>query len=187
MAGLIQRHGPPALRRTRNAFASLGSAIISQQLSGAVVRTIRKRFVDLYGNGRFPTPQALLDTPFERLRGVGLSRAKVASLLDLAQKFVDGTVRPKRFSHMEEAEIASELCQVRGIGPWSVHMFLIFGLLRPDVLPVGDLGVQKGVQAYFGLRNLPDARTMEAHTIPWRPYRSIGSWYMWRLLEESRS
>lgn len=183
MRGLITRHGAPDLRRTRNSFESLGRAIVYQQLSGKAAGTIYGRFLALYPGRRFPPPAALLDTPVEALRGAGLSRAKAASLHDLASKFSDGTVQPRHFARMDEAALTGALTRVRGIGPWSVHMFLIFGLLRPDVLPVGDLGVQKGMQVYFDLPALPAPARMAELAEPWRPFRSVASWYMWRLIE----
>lgn len=183
MGALIDAHGPPALRRTDNAFESLGRAIVYQQLSGKAAGTIYGRFLGLFPGQRFPEPEALLATPFESLRSVGVSRAKATYLFDLAAKFADGTIAPRGFARMTDAELGATLTQVKGIGEWSVHMFLLFGLLRPDVLPVGDLGVRKGVKLYFGLDDLPAPKAMEALCEPWRPYRSAASWYMWRLLE----
>lgn len=183
MRGLIARHGAPALRRTRNSFESLGRAIIYQQLSGQAAGTIYGRFLALYPRNRFPRPAQLAATTAEVLRGVGLSRAKVAALHDLASKFGHGSVQPRRFGRMDEQALRQMLTQIRGIGPWSVDMFLIFGLLRPDVLPVGDLGVRKGMQLYFGLPDLPMPADMHALAAPWQPYRSVASWYMWRVVE----
>lgn len=183
MNALIKLHGPPVLRRTRNSFASLGRAIIYQQLSGKAAGTIHKRFLALYPRGRFPTPAELLATPTERLRSAGLSASKASYLQDLAAKFSDGTVQPRRFAHLDEDALVAMLTQVRGVGPWSVHMFLIFGLLRPDVLPVGDLGVRRGMQIYFGLDDLPAPGPMTELAETWRPYRSVASWYMWRVSE----
>lgn len=183
MKSLITRHGAPDLRRTRNSFASLGRSIVYQQLSGMAAGTIYGRFLDLFPGRRFPRPDVLLGTPEDTLRGVGLSRAKVAALHDLARKLADGTVQPRRFARMDADALRAVLTQVRGIGPWSVDMFLIFGLLRPDVLPVGDLGVRKGMQSYFGLDVLPGPAQMETLAAPWQPYRSVASWYMWRLVD----
>lgn len=183
MRALIARHGAPPLSRSRNSFQSLGRAIIYQQLSGLAAGTIYRRFLALYPQRRFPRPESLLATPFEALRGAGLSRAKAASLLDLAAKFTDGTVNPRRFSRMDEEELHRALTQIRGIGPWSVDMFMMFGLMRPDVLPVGDLGVRKGMQLYFGLPGLPAPAEMHALAEPWRPFRTAASWYMWRVVE----
>ncbi|MEM9490526.1 MAG: DNA-3-methyladenine glycosylase 2 family protein [Myxococcota bacterium] len=183
MAELIKRHGSPELQRTRNSFESLGRAIIYQQLSGKAAGTIYRRFLGLFPRGRFPTPARLLATSPERLRSVGLSRGKTAYLLDLASKFSDGTISSRRFASMDNTTLSSYLCQVKGIGQWSVDMFMIFGLLRPDVLPVGDLGVRKGMRMYFELADLPAPERMEALARPWRPYRSIATWYMWRIVD----
>jgi DNA-3-methyladenine glycosylase II len=183
MAALIDAHGPPAMARTKNTFASLGRAIVYQQLSGKAAGTIYGRFLGLYPNKRFPTPAELLATPFESLRGVGLSRGKASYLLDLAAKYADGTIQPRKFSRLSSEELVDQLTRVKGIGEWSVHMFLMFGLSRPDVLPVGDLGVRKGVQAYFGLGDLPAPKAMVWLSQPWQPYRSVASWYMWRIAE----
>ncbi len=200
MTDLIRHHGPPELRRSRNSFASLTRAIISQQLNGKAADTILSRFLAIYAaepasrrsrsaspissqKRRFPRPEQVRQTSVETLRGAGLSRAKAASVRDLAQKYCDGTLVPRRFSSMEPETLRETLTQVRGIGPWSVDMFLIFALLRPDILPVGDLGVRKGMQTYFDLPELPVAGEMETLAAPWQPYRSVASWYMWRLVD----
>jgi DNA-3-methyladenine glycosylase II len=184
MRALIRRHGAPELRRTRNTFASLGRAIVYQQLSGKAAGTIYRRFLALYPGGRFPTPQRLLDTPIPVLRAAGLSRAKATYLHDLAARFADGTVQPRRFRAAADDDIADMLTGVKGIGRWSVDMFLIFGLNRPDVLPVGDLGVRKGMQHYFAMADLPAPDAMRELAAPWQPFRSIASWYMWRVAED---
>jgi len=184
IAALIARHGPPTFKRTRNSFQSLCTAIIHQQLTGKAAGTIYGRFLNLFPTGRFPKPVDLAGVPFERLRTVGLSRQKVSYLLDLAQKFSDGTIKPRRFSRMSDEGISTLLTQVKGIGQWSVDIFLISGLNRPDVLPLGDLGVRKGMQQHFGLRKLPDPQRMFDLAEIWRPYRSVASWYMWRLIDQ---
>jgi DNA-3-methyladenine glycosylase II len=117
------------------------------------------------------------------LRGAGLSGAKVAAIKDLAQHVVDKKLVPARLPAASDDEIAAMLLPVRGIGRWSVDMFLMFALARPDVLPVGDLGIRKGMQRHFRLRKLPEAAKMTKLAAPWRPYRSVAAWYMWRLLE----
>jgi 3-methyladenine DNA glycosylase/8-oxoguanine DNA glycosylase len=184
MARLIDEHGPPPLSRTRNSFESLVRAIVYQQLSGRAAETIYRRFLDLFPRRRCPRPAALLAVPVERLRAAGLSRGKAVYLRDLAARFEDGTIAPRRFRRASSAEIGAMLLAVKGIGPWSVDMFLLFGLCRPDVLPVGDLGVRKGMACYFGLRALPAPAAMESLAAPWRPYRSVASWYLWRCAEE---
>jgi len=180
---LVARHGAPPLAPTRDPFRSLARAIVYQQLSGAAAGTIFQRFVALYPRNRFPRPAALAATPVARLRSAGLSGAKAAALRDLAAHFADGRVRAARLLRADDDAVRAALLPIRGIGPWSVDMFLIFGLVRPDVLPTGDLGVQKGMQRHFGLRKLPSPAQMTRLAAPWRPYRSIASWYMWRVLE----
>ncbi|WP_199350850.1 DNA-3-methyladenine glycosylase family protein [Haliangium ochraceum] len=183
MPALIAVHGPPDLARTRNSFASLGRAIVYQQLATRAAAAIYARFLALFPRGRFPTPAALLAVSEDTLRSAGLSRAKATALRDLAAKFADGSVRSRQFSRMDADELRATLTQVRGIGPWSVDMFLIFGLMRPDVLPVGDLGVRKGMQRYFELEELPKPAEMQELAAPWAPFRSVASWYMWRVAE----
>lgn len=183
MAQLIRIHGCPEFKRTRNTFASLGRAIVYQQLSGKAAGTIYGRFLDLFPQRRFPRPDQLLKVPAAKLRTAGLSRAKATYLLDLAKRFTDGTVQPRHFRDASDDEIADTLLEVKGIGQWSVDMFMMFGLNRPDVLPVGDLGVRKGVRTYFELDELPDADEMIELAEPWRPFRSVACWYMWRIAE----
>ena len=180
---VIERHAPPTLSPSKDHVQSLARAIAGQQLSVAAAATIWGRVLDLYPKRKFPTAEALLATPDEQLRGAGLSGAKTAALKDLARHVIEKRVVSKHLHTATEAEVAAMLLPVRGIGPWSVDMFLMFALVRPDILPVGDLGVRKGMQQHFGLRKLPEAARMEKLAEPWRPFRSIGSWYMWRLLE----
>jgi len=180
---LIGAHGPPRLAPSRNHLQSLTRAIIYQQLSGKAAGTIYRRFIELFG-GRFPDAAAITAMPPVRLRGAGLSAAKATYVRDLAGRFASGGVDPRRFRRMADDALIELLTSIKGIGVWSVHMFLLFGLNRPDVLPVGDLGVRRGMQLRFALAELPTPRDMEALARPWRPYRSIGSWYMWRVVEE---
>jgi DNA-3-methyladenine glycosylase II len=180
---LIGAHGPPRLAPSRNHLQSLTRAIVYQQLSGKAAGTIYRRFLDLFG-GRFPDAAAIAAMATPRLRGAGLSAAKAAYVRDLAARFASGAVDPRRFRRMSDDDLIELLTSIKGIGRWSVHMFLLFGLNRPDVLPVGDLGVRRGMQLRFGLGELPLPRDMEELAAPWRPYRSIASWYMWRVVEE---
>ena len=183
LAKLIDRHGAPTIEPSTNLVQSLARAIVSQQLSGAAATTIWNRFLDLYPRRRFPTARAILDTDVTALRGAGLSGAKAAAVQDLARHVVDKKVLPKRLPELDDAAVSAMLLPVRGIGPWSIDMFLMFALARPDVLPVGDLGIRKGMQRHFKLRSLPDPAKMIKLATPWAPYRSIASWYMWRTLE----
>lgn len=180
---VIDRHGHPTIAPSGNAVHSLARAIVSQQLSGKAADTIWGRFLDLFPRRTFPSAAVLHATPVDKLRGAGLSGAKAAAILDLARHVLDKKLVPARLPTATDQEVAAMLLPVRGIGPWSVDMFLMFALARPDVLPVGDLGIRKGMQLHFGLRKLPEAERMIKLAAPWRPYRSIASWYMWRLLE----
>ncbi len=181
---LIERHGPPRLQRTRNSFQSLARSIIYQQLSGKAAATICRRFLQLFPTHRFPTPAAVRSMPVARLRSAGLSRQKATCLHALARNYLQGDIRPRRFNQMSAAEITVTLTRVKGIGPWTADMFMIFALNRPDVLPVGDLGVRKGMQRLCTLATLPDAETMRRVASPWRPFRSAASWYLWRMLDD---
>lgn len=183
LAPIIERHGAPTIAPTPNAVQALARAIVSQQLSGKAAATIWGRFLALYPGGKFPRPAAILATDDAALRGAGLSGAKAAAIKDLARHVVEKRVVPARLPKASNAEVAAMLLPVRGIGPWSVDMFLMFALARPDVLPVGDLGIQKGMQRHFGLRKMPDAARMTKLAEPWRPFRSVAAWYMWRVLE----
>jgi DNA-3-methyladenine glycosylase II len=180
---LIDRHGPPTIAPTSDPVHSLARAIVSQQLSGSAAATIFGRFLALYPRARFPRAAAILATPDARLRAAGLSGAKTAAIKDLARHVVERRLVTGQLPAATDAEVAAMLLPVRGIGPWSVDMFLMFALARPDVLPVGDLGIRKGMQRHFKLRKLPEADKMTKLAEPWRPYRSVASWYMWRLME----
>lgn len=184
LGALVDRHGHPSItpRESRDVIKSLARAIVGQQLSGKAADTIWGRVVAIWG-GRFPSAAKLLATDDAVLRAAGLSGAKAAALKDLARHVAEKKVVPARLHTATDAEIAAMLLPVRGIGPWSVDMFLMFSLARPDVLPIGDLGIRKGMQLHFGLRKLPEAKRMLQLAAPWRPYRTIASWYMWRLLE----
>jgi 3-methyladenine DNA glycosylase/8-oxoguanine DNA glycosylase len=179
---LIERHGAPTITPTRNAVQSLARAIVGQQLSGAAAATIWTRVLALFPRQSF-SAAAIVATTDDQLRAAGLSGAKTAALKDLARHVLDKKLVPARLPVASDDEVAAMLLPVRGIGPWSVDMFLMFALARPDVLPVGDLGVRKGMQRHFKLRKLPEADRMVKLAAPWRPYRTAAAWYMWRLLE----
>lgn len=185
-APLVARHGRPALEPTEDPFASLGGTIIYQQLAGAAAKTIHGRFCALYPRKKFPRPADVAATPIETLRSAGLSRGKALSLLDLAAHFADGRVKPKALLAADGDEVAKLLLPIRGIGPWSVDMFQMFALCRPDVWPTGDLGVRMGLRHFLRLRALPDPAKMEKAAARWRPYRSLAAWYMWRVVEDVR-
>lgn len=185
-AALIKKHGLPDLKRGRNPFQALCRAIIYQQVSGKAAASILKRFVSLFNTKTFPTPEEVVRMPIERLRSAGLSGQKASYIHDLAEKFSDGTIKHRSLHRMRSDELVTHLTQVKGIGVWSVHMFLIFTLNRLDVLPTGDLGIQKGFQAVFGLRALPTHTHMERMARDWREHASIASWYLWRAADEAK-
>lgn len=187
IAGLIKKHGEPDLKRGRNVFRSLARSIVYQQLSGKAADTILGRFIKLFPSKNFPTPEDVLAIPLVEMRSAGLSGQKASYLKDLAEKFSDGTIKHKTLYKMTSAEITEHLTQVKGIGVWTVHMFLIFTLNRPDVLPVGDLGIRKGFQIVYGLKSLPSTLTMERLAKPWRSHASYASWYLWRAADEAKN
>jgi DNA-3-methyladenine glycosylase II len=159
-------------------------AVTHQQLNGTAAQTILKRFIALFPGAKFPPPEAVLAAPDERLRSAGLSRAKTAAIKDIAHKATTGHVPTRRAAaRMSDAELVARLTEIRGVGPWTVEMFLIFTLGRRDVLPVGDYGVRCGFAKAYGWKELPTAKELLAEGERWRPYRSIASWYLWRVLD----
>jgi len=188
MGTLIARAGEFTMRPepAHSLFQSLVRSIVYQQLTGKAAATILKRVRLQFVPKRFPTPRDLLEIAPERLRAAGLSTAKTAALKDLAARTLDGTVPSlARVRRMTDDEIVERLTAVRGIGRWTVEMLLIFKLGRPDVLPLGDLGVRKGFALTLGKRKLPEPEAMTRRAERWRPYRSVASWYLWRSLELS--
>jgi DNA-3-methyladenine glycosylase II len=183
LAPLIAAHGLPPFEPQSNAFRALTESIIYQQLSGKAAAAIYGRFLHLFPGRRFPAPARLLALPPGRLRSAGLSNQKATYLVDLAAKFIDGTIQPRRFPALTDEEISEHLIQVKGIGQWTADMFLMFALNRPDVLPVGDLGIRNGFKKVYRLRGEPTADKMRTLAEPWRPFRTVGAWYLWRALE----
>jgi DNA-3-methyladenine glycosylase II len=171
--------GPCQLRPSRHYFWALAEAIVSQQLSVASAATIFKRLRKLYPDHRVPRPQDLLATPAARLRAVGLSRQKVVYLKELAEAALDGRLPARRLHLLSDEEIIGMLTKLHGIGRWTAEMFLIFVMLRLDVFPVDDLGLQKAIQRAYGLRRHPTATTMRRIAKRWEPYRTVATWYLW--------
>jgi 3-methyladenine DNA glycosylase/8-oxoguanine DNA glycosylase len=163
-------------------FDAIARSIVFQQLSGKAAGTIHGRFQGLYG-GRTPLPSELVETADEKLRGIGLSRQKSAYLKDLAARVVAGDLPVDTLHELTDDEIITALTQVKGIGRWTAQMFLMFRLGRPDVLPDLDLGIQKGIQRAYKLRKLPPPERVTKIGAKWAPYRTIASWYLWRLLD----
>lgn len=173
---------PPGPRTEEGHLAHIARAIVYQQLSGHAAGTIHRRFEALYG-GRAPTPEELLATPDEQLRAVGLSRAKVIYLRDLAARSAAGTLPVDRLHELEDEPLIETLTTVKGIGRWTAHMFLMFRLGRPNVLPDLDLGVRKAIQRVYKLRKMPTPEQVRTLGSSWSPYASFAAWYLWRSLE----
>ena len=182
---IIDRVGPcrVALHKVSQPFPALLHSIVYQQLSGKAAATIWGRVAALFPRNA-PKPDLLLALSDEQLRGAGLSRGKVLAARDLAAKVSDGTVPTlARMRKMDDAEVLAHLTQVRGIGPWSAQMYLMFRLGRPDVLPIGDLGVRKGFQIGWRKRKLPSPEALAKHGRRWAPYRTAASWYLWATVD----
>jgi DNA-3-methyladenine glycosylase II len=185
LAGLIERVGEFQFKLDEcdSVYESLLEAIMHQSIAGKAAQAIYARIVALGTDGRCPTPQELLRVSKPKLRKVGLSRAKVAAVRDLAQKTIDGVVPTiEAAEKMSDQELVDRLISVRGIGAWTVEMFLIFRLGRPDVLPIHDYGVQKGWAITYRKRNMPKPKELLKFGERWRPYRTVASWYMWRAV-----
>jgi DNA-3-methyladenine glycosylase II len=186
MAQLIRRAGPCAIKPERGIgpYQALVEAVAHQQLTGKAANTILGRFYALYGLDCCPPPEALVATPDEQLRGCGFSRAKAASLKDIAAKTLDGTIPPRRtLARMDNEAIIERLVEARGVGRWTVEMFLMFTLGRPDVLPVDDYGIRKAMQRAYRMRSLPKPDRMRRLAERWRPYRTVACWYLWRSID----
>lgn len=179
---VVRRVGPVRLRPPRGApFESLAAAIVYQQLAGRAAQTIHGRFVEaLDGDVR---PETVLDADPETLRAAGLSGAKLRAVRDLAAKAMDGVVDLHDLHELEDAEVVERLTRVRGIGPWTAQMYLLFDLRRPDVWPVGDLGVRAGMGRILGLDEPPDADELRWIGVGYRPWRSAVAWYCWRAVD----
>jgi DNA-3-methyladenine glycosylase II len=179
LGAVIRRAGPCPLRAAGRPYAYLLRSILYQQLAGAAAAAIEGRFLEIFG-GRYPAPDMLLATDASRLRAAGLSRNKIAAVCAVADAFGSGQVRERRLWHLDDAEVLAELLPIRGVGEWTGHMLLMSSLGRPDVLPVGDYGVRRGAQLLYELDALPRPAELSALAEPWRPWRSVASWYLWR-------
>lgn len=185
LAAIMDRVGDynPTIRRV-DPYASLLRTILFQQLAGAAANAIQRRFLALYGDdGQPPAPEQLLATSDEDLRGAGISRQKISYMRDLALHVHEGRLDLDELVHLEDEEVVRRITAVKGLGEWSAHMYLMFHLGRPDVLPVGDLGVRNGMRITYALEATPTPKQALEIGARWAPYRSVGSWYMWRAGE----
>ena len=179
---VIDDVGQYKITLVKNPYESLVEAIITQQLSGKAADSISKRFREIYG--RFPKPADVVKTPHSKLRAAGLSGMKASYIKDLSRKIEKKELRIGALKNMTDDDVIEQLTRVRGIGRWTAEMFLIFSLGRLDVLPVGDLGLRKGVQRLYSLSELPEKDEIENIAEGWRPYRTVATWYIWKSLSQ---
>jgi DNA-3-methyladenine glycosylase II len=188
MAQLIEQVGPKGLGDARagrpdDHYGALLRAIVGQQLSTKAARSIFARLTDRF-DGRAPTPEEVLaDDPEELRAAAGLSRPKVGYLRSLAEHVLSGELELERLEELSDEDVIAELIAVKGLGVWTAHMFLMFQLQRPDVLPVGDLGIRKAIERAYELDELPGAEQIESIAQPWRPQRTLACRYLWRSLD----
>jgi len=190
MRGLIRRTGPCTItiQRRWSPFQSLVRAVVYQQLHGRAAAAIFGRLVALFGGPGFPSPEAVLAMSPRRMRGAGLSRAKVLAIKDIARKAAAGVVPARRVvARWGDDEIVERLTSARGVGRWTVEMLLIFTLGRQDVLPAADYGVREGYRAAYGLKALPSPKALLEYGARWRPHRTTAAWYLWRAAEHAKA
>lgn len=185
LAEVIKNHGPCDIAPHRDYYRQLVGSIITQQLSVKVADVIFKRFRDLFPGSDFPSPEAILKRDIEDFRQIGMSYAKARYVRDLAQHVVDGKVKFDHLDALSNEEIIKELTAVKGIGEWTVHMFLMFCMGRLDVLAHGDLGIKNGAMKLYGLKDQPDAKALQqlAKKRKWHPYETVACWYIWASLD----
>ena len=178
LAGLIDRYGPCTLRPSQPFFPVMVETVISQQLSTKAAKAIYGRLIQIV-DSKPPRPADVLSIPDDRLRAIGFSRSKVRYLKNVASTFCSRRMGPQTYARMSDEEIMTFLTSITGIGEWSAHMFLIFALGRLDVFPVGDLGLRNAMAAAYRLRRPPSPSRLQRIADRWRPYRTIGTWYLW--------
>jgi DNA-3-methyladenine glycosylase II len=179
---LIEDVGPYGIEFLDPCFETLVKAIVLQQLSGKVAAAIFDRLIAATGNGRL-TPEAFLKLRTQKLRAIGLSKQKIEYIRDLARRTVSGEIDLAALADLPDAEVHRALTALKGIGPWTVHMFLIFALRRLNVMPSGDLGIRAAVKKVYGLEQMPSPAEVDELARQWHPYCTIASWYLWRSLE----
>ena len=186
LAPIIKQAGLPDLKPHGDYYGALVNSIIGQQLSVKAAASIKNKFKAMFG-GKMPQPEQILEKSVEDLRAVGFSRAKASYVRDLAQHVIDGRVKFDHLDSLSNDEVIAELTDVKGIGEWTVHMFLMFCMGRLDVLPVGDLGIRNGVRDLYGFKDAPTPQQIRevAEKYHWHPYESVASWYVWHSLDNS--
>jgi len=184
IAQLVREIGPFQLKKNRKYFQVLCKAIISQQISTKAAESITNRFWQLF-DSHAPNPQEVGEMLESTLKGVGLSRQKVAYMKDLGKHFVEKSIRPHRLPYLSNEEVIGQLTGVYGIGQWTAEMFLIFSLNRMDVLPVADLGLQIAIQKLYGMKSRPTTKKIHSLGKKWHPLETVATWYGWRKLDEN--
>jgi len=182
LGSVIDRVGAYRMEYRDPGFETLVRSIVYQQLSGKVAKVIFGRLVEMLPDDAV-TPEGILKLTPVKMRRAGLSKQKTAYIRDLARKTVRGKVRFETLGELADHEVIEHLTQVKGIGVWTAHMFLIFALRRLDILPVGDLGVRSAIRKMYGMEELPHPKQVEELAVSWRPYCSVASWYLWRSLD----
>ena len=181
---LINEFGTPDYNLRQDYFQSLLRSIVFQQLSGKAAQTIYERFVNLIPKTSNLCPNEVLKLDKDKMRKAGLSFQKIDYVRNLADYFENNSFQKKDVERMTDQEISKELIQIKGIGQWTVDMFLIFTLNRTDILPFKDLGIQKGIMKILNMKNMPSKKEMEICSKKWRPYRTIACWYLWRMADD---
>jgi DNA-3-methyladenine glycosylase II len=186
LAPVIKASGPCRIKPHTDHYGELVGSIVGQQLSTKAAATIWQRVLGLFG-GKMPTPEELIKINDQKLRDAGLSWAKVRYVKDLAQHILDKRLDLVHISTMPNEQLIEQLTAVKGLGEWSAHMFMMFGLGRLDILPVGDLGIRKAIMRLYGLERMPDPASIVtiANDNKWHPYESVASWYLWQSLDNN--
>ena len=182
-AKIIMQVGNYNVKITKNRYQSLVEAIISQQLSGSAANSIIKKFRKLY-KSKFPKPGDVIKTSDSKLRTTGLSKMKIVYIKELSKKIESKELNMRKISTQSDEQVIEVLTDVKGIGRWTAEMFLIFSLGRLDILPVGDLGLKKGIQSMYSLKELPEKEQIEQLAESWKPYRTVATWYLWKSLQK---
>ena len=185
MRSIIERVGPCRMEFGEPTFPALAESIVYQQLNGTAAMSIFNRFAELAGKPL--TPEGILKLSDQQLRGVGLSKQKSSYLRDLSAKTQAGLLTFEQLGKLSDDDVIEHLTQVKGIGVWTAHMFLMFPLRRPDVLPTGDYGIRMAIKKHYRKRKLPDPKTMQKIAKSWAPYRSVACWYLWQSLDMKNS
>jgi len=184
MQDLIKKFGRPDFNQGQDYFQSLLRSIVFQQLSGKAAQTIYERLVSLIPKNLNLCPNEVLKLDKDEMRKAGLSFQKINYVRNLADYFENNSLQKKDVEEMTDEEISKELIKIKGIGQWTVDMFLMFTLNRADILPYKDLGIQKGIMKILNMKNLPSKKEMENCSRKWRPYRTIACWYLWRMADD---